>query len=130
LLVPYCPHNDDMTQTPITQTPATLQIPRKGGHIEIAKVEATRLDCEYISLTDHGTSSCVDAIYVFEISCIVNWGGKMYAYAMTDPARALGEFVLTLSLGKTANWIKENCTEVSVWDFELDNGRWRVATSV
>jgi hypothetical protein len=100
-----------MNQTQITQALATLRIPRKGGHIDIVKVGDRHHGM--VVLTDHGTSSCVDEITVFETTCVVNWGGTLYLYSMKDAARTLGEFVLTLSLGKTANWIKKNCTEVT-----------------
>ena len=59
----------------------------------------------------NGTSSCVDYISVDHQNIVeVSWNGKPYTYALLieDAPLVLAEFIMTLSLGKTGNWIKKH----------------------
>ena len=59
----------------------------------------------------NGTSSCVDYISVDNHNIVVvSWNGKPYHYALLteDAHTVLVEFMMTLSLGKTGNWIKKH----------------------
>ena len=97
--------SDDMEQH-------ELNIPRGDGHVTVRVSKFLDSDTKMVTLSDHGTSSCVSRIQVHESNgrVYVWWGETKYAYDVANPLEVLAEFLLTQSMGKVANWVKDHNT--------------------
>jgi len=92
-----------------------LNIPRGDGHVT---VRVTKFignddrgpDTKMVTLSDHGTSSCVSRIQIHTSTGRISvwWAEKKYAYEVANPLDVLAEFILTQSMGKVANWVKDH----------------------
>ncbi len=89
-----------------------LNIPRGEGHVTVRISKFIANDNKMVTLTDHGTSSCVSRIQIHESTGRVHvwWAEKKYAYEVANPLEVLAEFILTQSMGKVANWVKDHNT--------------------
>ena len=87
-----------------------LQIPRGDGHVTVRVSKFLYDNTKMVTLTDHGTSSCVSRIQIHTSTGRISvwWGEKKYAYEVASPLDVLAEFILTQSMGKVANWVKDH----------------------
>jgi|TARA_B100001245_G_C22657906_1_gene322640 hypothetical protein len=85
-----------------------LNIPRDEGHVTVRVSKFLGNDTKLVTLTDHGTSSCVSRIQIHTSTGRINvwWAEKKYAYEVANPLDVLAEFILTQSMGKVANYVK------------------------
>lgn len=97
--------DDDMEQH-------ELNIPRGDGHVTVRVSKFLDNDTKMVTLNDHGTSSCVSRIQIHTSTGRIHvwWGEKKYAYEVANPLEVLAEFILTQSMGKVANWVKDHNT--------------------
>ncbi len=87
---------------------AHRRIELNDGHMDLFMTKWTD-DAITFEINGNGTSTCVDSIQVLKNRyVIVAWNGKEYTYEVENTNLILAEFLLHLSLGKTANWIKKN----------------------
>ena len=100
-----------MSETEATTERNQLEIQNGDGHVTMS---VTRFTTGHlmVRLTDHGTSSCVSQIVIHQSTSLVSiwWGEKEYVYEVHDIMDVLAEFILTQSMGKVANWVKQNNT--------------------
>ena len=97
-----------MTNTRVTET-RNLRLDRDGGHVDVTIYRYNGQVC--FKLVDHGTSSCVTSIKGRTNGYItVDWNGAPYTYKVDSTLTVLAEFIMTLSLGKTGNWVKAHNT--------------------
>jgi hypothetical protein len=89
-----------------------LNIPQGDGHVTVRVSKFTGNDTKMVTLTDHGTSSCVSLIKIHESVGRIRiwWGEKEYVYEVANPLDVLAEFILTQSMGRTANYVKAHNT--------------------
>lgn len=89
-----------------------LDIPQGDGHVTIRVSKFLDTDTKMVTLTDHGTSSCVSRIKIHESVGRIRiwWAEKEYVYEVDNPLDVLAEFILTQSMGKTANYVKAHNT--------------------
>ncbi len=68
----------------------------------------------YTTFTDHGaTTSGVEYIGVHAHGgTSIHWNNAIYSYTGGDPLAIVATFAATLSMGKTANFVKATCTLV------------------
>ncbi len=97
-----------MTHTGVTSE-RNLRLDRDGGHVDVNIYRYNGQVC--FKLVDHGTSSCVNYIKGRTNGYItVDWNGAPYTYKVASTLTVLAEFIMTLSLGKTGNWVKAHNT--------------------
>ena len=77
----------------------------------------------YTTFCDHGaTTSGVDYIGVHAHGgTSIHWNNAIYSYTGGDPLAIVATFAATLSMGKTANYVKRTSTLVSMTPF-TDSG--------
>ena len=89
---------------------AHRRIELNDGHMDLFMTKWTDGSFTF-KIEGNGTSTCVDRIQTLtDNTVVVLWSGKAYTYEVADVSLVLAEFLMTLSLGKTANWIKKNNT--------------------
>ena len=97
-----------MTTTRVTEI-RNLRLDREDGHVDVEIYRYDRQIC--FKLVDNGTSSCVTSIKGRTNGYItVDWNGSPYTYKVDSTLTVLAEFIMTLSLGKTGNWVKKHNT--------------------
>jgi hypothetical protein len=93
-----------MTHTGVTET-RNLRLDREDGHVDVTIYRYNGEVC--FKLVDNGTSSCVASIKGRTNGYVsVDWNGTSYTYKVDSTLVVLTEFIMTLSLGKTGNWVK------------------------
>lgn len=58
----------------------------------------------------HGHSSVIRYIAIYDTHISIKWNDKTYWYRGADPAKVLAKLLVTGSLGKVANYVKQNAT--------------------
>ncbi|MBT3863123.1 MAG: hypothetical protein HOF71_05395 [Chloroflexi bacterium] len=92
----------------IIEDSAHRRIELDDGHLDLYMNKWTDGSFNF-KIEGNGTSSCVDRIQALpDNTIVVVWSGKAYTYEVKDSVLVLAEFLLHLSLGKTANWVKKN----------------------
>ena len=90
-----------------------VKVYRGDGRYVDVRTHTTAAGDVVVKLQDHGTSSCVNSVWVNVTKgrCYIDWRGTFYAYDLQNPDGVLRQFMLTQSLGRVANWVKGNDTE-------------------
>ena len=85
-----------------------IERPLDDGHMDLFMTKWSDGSFTF-KIEGNGTSTCVDRIQSFPDNYVaVLWNGKAYTYEVEDTNVILAEFLIHLSLGKTANWVKKN----------------------
>lgn len=71
----------------------------EGRYTTFCDHDATTSGAGYISVHDHG-------------ACSIHWNDAIYSYTGGDALAIVATFAATLSMGKTANFIKATCSLV------------------
>ena len=58
----------------------------------------------------HGHSSIIGYIAIYDTHISIGWGDTTYWYRGADTAKVLSKLLVTGSLGKVANYVKQNAT--------------------
>ena len=102
---------DETNEIPVIEIEdsATRSIAVEGGQIDLT-IYSWSNGVYTIDILGNGTSSCVDRIVTHnEGDCVsVTWNGKTYEYQVENINSVLAEFMMTLSLGKVGNYVKQN----------------------